>query len=98
MKGRSQIDGVTDLTVTTAEPFGIWDKLPSINHRVNSAPRIRSSGPAHSLNKAPRTSTHRLHRAGYSVPPAAGSDFDFPFLPREQGVPYQNFAKEIRYD
>ena len=98
MRGRSQIEEVTDFAVTSAEPSGIWDESPSIDHRGNSAPSIRPSGPAHGLEKAPRTSTHRLHRAGYTVPPAAGSDFDLPFLPREQGVPYKIFAKEIRYD
>ena len=98
MKGASQIDAVTDFAVASARPSGIWDKCPSFDHRGNSAPSIQSSGPAHSLDKAPRTSTHRLHRAGYTVPPVAGSDFDFPFLPREYGLPCSNFAKEIRYD
>ena len=98
MKKASQIDAVTDFAVTSAGPSAIWDKSPRLEHRGNSALFIRSSGPAHSLDKAPRTPTHRLHRAGYTVPPVAGSDFDFPFLPREHGVSHPNIAKEIRYD
>ncbi len=98
MKERSQSDGVTKFVVTSAEPSGAGDKSPTLDRCGNSAPSIRPSGPAHSLNKAPRSSTHRLHRAGQTVPPVAGSDFDFPFLPRERRVPYKIFAKEIRHD
>ena len=98
MKERSQSDGVTEFVVTSAGLSGAGEKSSTLDHHGNSAPSVRPSGPAHSLDKAPRTSTHRLHRAGHTVPPAAGSDFDFPFLPRERGVPFQIFAKEIRHD
>ncbi len=57
-----------------------------LDHRGNSATSIRASGKAQSLNKAPGNSTHRLHRAGLTLPPAAASDFEFPFLPKEHGV------------
>jgi len=46
----------------------------------------RASGQAHSLNKAPRSSTHRLYRAGHTLSPTADSDSDFRF-PWEHGVP-----------
>ena len=98
MKERSQSDGVTQFVMTSAEPSGAGDKSPTLDRRGNSAPSIRPSGPAHSLNNAPWTSTHRLHRAGQTLPPVAGSDFDFPFLPRERRVPYEILAKEIRHD
>jgi hypothetical protein len=98
MKERSQSDGVTQFVMTSAGPSGAGDKSPTLDRRGNSAPSIRPSGPAHSLNNAPWTSTHRLYRAGHTLPPVAGSDFDFPFLPRERRVPYKILAKEIRHD
>jgi hypothetical protein len=74
------------------------DSSTGFDHRGNFAPSIRGSGQAHSLTKAPCSSTHRLYRAGHTLPPTAVSDFDFPFLPREHGVPYFNFAKEKSHD
>ncbi len=77
---------------------GTEDESARFDHRGNSAPSIRASGQAHSLNKAPRSPTHPLHRAGHTLPPTAGSDFAFPLLPREHGIPYIKFAKEICHD
>jgi hypothetical protein len=74
------------------------DLQPGFDRRGNSAPYIRASGWAHNLTKAPSSSTHRLYRAGHTLPPAAVSDFNFPFLPREQGVPAINFIKEKCHD
>ena len=98
MKERSQSDGVSEFALTSAGSLGAGDKSPTLDHHGNSAPSIRPSGPAHSLDNAPRTSTRRLHRAGYTLPPVAGSDFDFAFLLRERRVAYKIFAKEIRHD
>jgi hypothetical protein len=44
-----------------------------------SAQSSRASGQAHSLNKAPSSSTHRPYRAGHTLSPTADSDSDFPF-------------------
>jgi hypothetical protein len=74
------------------------DASAGFDHRGNFAPSIRGSGQTHSLTKAPSSSTHRLYRAGHTLPATAVSDFDFPFLPREHGVPYFNFAMEKSHD
>lgn len=74
------------------------ESQPGFDRRGNSAPYIRASGLAHSLTKAPGSSTHRLYRAGHTLTPAAVSDFDFPFLPREHGVPTINLIKEKCHD
>ena len=74
------------------------DSYPGSDHRRNSLSPIRASGQAHSLNKAPSISTHRLYRAGHTVPPAADSDFEFPILLREDGFRHMNFTKENCHD
>jgi len=74
------------------------DGSAGLEHRGNFFSCIRTSGQAQSLNKAPGSSTHRLHRAGHTLPPAADSDFDFPFLPLEHGVHHISFAKEKFHD
>jgi len=51
-----------------------------LDHRRNSASSIRASGQALRMIKVPSNATHRLHRAGHTLPPAADSDFDFPFF------------------
>ncbi len=90
-----RIHRVSNYTVTRAIRL---HELAGSDHRGNPSPSSRASGQAHSLNKAPSSSTHRLHAAGHTLPPTAGSDFDLPFLPREHGVPYLKFAKEICHD
>ena len=73
---------------------GEGERSSGFDHRGNSASSVRVGGQAHSQQKAPGNSTHRPFRAGIAAPPAADSDFDFPGLPREHGIPHQIPGKE----
>jgi len=84
---------VTSLGTTPSEQ-GEGESSSGFDHRGSSGSSIRVSGHARSTRKAPGNSTHRPFRAGITALLAADSDFDFPGLPREHGVPFHILGKE----
>jgi hypothetical protein len=63
------------------------------DRRRNSEPSIGASGQARSKHIAPSDATLRPFRAGYTPPPAADSDFDFPgFPPEQRGSPLDSYV------
>lgn len=79
---------------STPGGYGEGETSSGSDHRGNFVSSIRVCGQAHSQSEAPGNPTHRPFRAGSAATLAADSDFDFPGLPREHGIPYDIPGKE----